>query len=51
MSGAVLGVAGVTRADSQGNLARAAFNIHMEGDRFSASGGEVTDVITLPTGF
>ena len=50
-SGAVLGVAGVTRADSQGNLARAAFNIHMEGDRFSASGGEITDVITLPTGF
>lgn len=46
--GAVVGVAGVTRADSQGNLTRAAFNIHMEGDRFSASGGEITDVITLP---
>ena len=49
--GAVLGVAGVTRADSSGNLARAAYNIHMEGDRFSASGGEITDVITLPAGF
>jgi hypothetical protein len=46
--GAVVGVAGVTRADNQGNLTRAAFNIHMEGDRFSASGGEITDVITLP---
>lgn len=46
--GAVVGVAGVTRADNQGNLTRAAFNIHMEGDRFSASGGEVTDVIRLP---
>lgn len=50
-SGAVLGVAGVTRADRSGNLARAAYNIHMEGDRFSASGGEITDVITLPAGF
>ncbi|MBX3026265.1 hypothetical protein KF840_15250 [bacterium] len=49
--GAVLGVAGVTRADSSGNLARAAYNIHMEGDRFSASGGEITDVITIPAGF
>jgi hypothetical protein len=49
--GAVLGVVGVTRADYQGNLAREAFNIHMEGDRFSASGGEITDKITLPAGF
>ena len=46
--GAVVGVAGVTRADSSGNLTRAAFHVHMEGDRFSASGGEITDVITLP---
>ena len=35
--GAVIGVAGVTRADAQGNLARTALNIHMEGDRFSGS--------------
>lgn len=49
--GAVLGVAGVTRADAQGNLARVALNIHMEGDRFSASGGEVIDTITLPDTF
>lgn len=47
-AGAVLGVAGVTRADSSGNLTRAALNIHMEGDRFTASGGEVIDKITLP---
>ncbi len=46
--GAVLGVAGVTRADRSGQLARAALNIHMEGDRFSASGGEIVDVITIP---
>jgi hypothetical protein len=46
--GAVLGVAGVTRADSQGNLTRAALNIHMEGDRFTASGGAVVDKVTLP---
>jgi len=46
--GAVLGVAGVTRADSQGNLTRAALNIHMEGDRFTASGGEVVDKVTIP---
>jgi hypothetical protein len=45
--GAVIGVAGVTRADAQGNLTRAALNIHMEGDRFSGSGGEVIDRITL----
>lgn len=46
--GSVLGVAGVTRADSNGTLTRAALNIHMEGDRFSASGGEIVDVITIP---
>ena len=48
MTAAVIGVAGVTRADAQGNLTRAALNIHMEGDRFSASDGEVIDRITLP---
>ena len=47
----VLGVAGVTRANAQGDLTRSALNIHMEGDRFSASGGEVIDVITLPDTF
>jgi hypothetical protein len=45
--GAVIGVAGVTRADAQGNLARVLLNLHMERDRFSASGGEVVDKITL----
>lgn len=45
--GAVIGVAGTTRADAQGNLARVLVNIHMERDRFSASGGEVIDRITL----
>ena len=49
--GGVLGVAGVTRANAQGDLTRSALNIHMEGDRFSASGGEVIDVITLPDTF
>jgi len=48
--GGVLGVVGVTRADANGNLARVAFNLHMEGDRFTASGGEVVDTITLPVG-
>lgn len=46
--GAVIGVAGVTRADANGNLTRVALNIHMEGDRFSGSNGEIVDVITLP---
>lgn len=50
-AGAVLGVAGVTRANAQGNLARTALNIHMEGDRFSASGGAVIDTVTLPDTF
>jgi hypothetical protein len=44
----VIGVAGVTRADAQGNLTRTALNLHMEGDRFSASGGEVVDIVRLP---
>ena len=46
--GAVIGVAGVTRADAVGNLARVALNIHMEGDRFTGSGGTVIDKVTLP---
>jgi hypothetical protein len=45
--GAVIGVAGVTRADAQGNLTRTLYNLHMERDRFSASGGTVIDKITL----
>jgi hypothetical protein len=48
-NGGVLGVAGVTRADANGNLARVALNIHMEGDRFTASGGTVVDKVTLPS--
>jgi hypothetical protein len=48
VQGAVLGVLGTTRADSQGNLARVADNIHMEGDRFTGTNGQgFTDVITL----
>jgi hypothetical protein len=48
VSGAVLGVLGTTRADSQGNLARVLDNIHMEGDRFTGTNGQgFTDVITL----
>lgn len=45
--GAVIGVAGVTRADSSGNLTRDALNIHMEGDRFTATGGDIVDVVRL----
>ncbi len=46
--GAVIGVAGVTRANRFGELARVAFNIHMEGDRFTGSDGTVIDKVTLP---
>jgi len=46
-AGGVLGVAGVTRANANGNLARVALNIHVEGDRFTGSGGKI-DKITLP---
>jgi hypothetical protein len=48
VDGAVLGVAGVTRADAQGNTTRVALNIHMEGDRFTGSGGTVVDKVTIP---
>jgi len=44
---AVIGVAGVTRANADGDLARVAVNLHMEGDRFTGSGGTVIDTITL----
>jgi hypothetical protein len=46
-AGGVLGVVGVTRANAHGNLARVALNIHVEGDRFTGSGGKI-DKITLP---
>jgi hypothetical protein len=48
VDGAVLGVAGVTRADAEGNTTRVALNLHMEGDRFTGSGGTVVDQITIP---
>src|SRR5690606_25854476 len=48
-SGAVIGIAGVTRADASGNVTRTALNIHMEGDRFTASGGEIVDRVTIPS--
>jgi len=48
VTGGILGVAGVTRANSAGALTRTAVNLHMEGDRFSGSGGTVVDKITLP---
>jgi hypothetical protein len=46
--GAVLGVVGVTRANNAGAATRTALNIHMEGDHFSATFGEIIDVVTLP---
>jgi hypothetical protein len=45
--GGVIGVAGVTRADADSRLTRAAFNIHTQGDRLSASEGEVIDRVIL----
>ncbi len=46
-AGGVLGVAGILRSDSDGTQARTLMNIHMEGDRWSESGGEVVDRIIL----
>lgn len=51
VEGGVLGVAGVTRADARGNLARVALNIHMEGDQVSRLVRPTVDVITLPDTF
>ncbi|MGD9762863.1 MAG: hypothetical protein AB7V27_04025 [Candidatus Binatia bacterium] len=51
VNGGVLGVAGVTRADSSRNLARTLLNIHMEGDRFTGSGEAVVDKWTIPAFF
>ena len=45
--GAVIGVAGELRADNRSRLTRTALNLHTEGDRLSATLGEVVDIITL----
>jgi hypothetical protein len=45
--GGVLGVAGIVRADSNGVMARTLMNIHMIGDKWSATGGQITDRIIL----
>lgn len=47
-NGGVIGIADVLRVDDSSNLARAAFNLHVEGDRFSATNGQVVDQIILP---
>jgi len=47
-SGGLLGVAGVTHADANGLVARTALNIHIEGDRFTDTNGDVIDEIVLP---
>jgi hypothetical protein len=48
-AGGVLGVAGVTRADASGNLARVELNLFVEGDRFTTTGK--IDKITVSAGF
>jgi len=45
--GGLLGVAGILRADSDGVVARTLMNIHMVGDKWSASGGEIVDRVIL----
>jgi len=45
--GGVIGVAGIVRADSTSTQARTLMNIHMEGDRWSSTGGEVVDRVIL----
>ncbi len=45
--GGVIGVAGIVRSDSMGTQARTLMNIHMEGDRWSSSGGEIVDRVIL----
>jgi hypothetical protein len=47
LDGGLIGIAGVVRADEDSNRARTALNLHIEGDRFSATGGEVVDQIIL----
>jgi len=46
--GGLIGVAGVLRTDRDQNETRVALNIHVEGDRFSATEGAVVDEIILP---
>jgi len=45
--GGVLGVAEIVRSDSVGTEARTLMNIHMEGDHWSSSGGEIVDRVIL----
>ena len=45
--GGVIGVAGVVRADRDGQIARTLHNIHIEGDRFTATDGAVVDKVIL----
>lgn len=46
VAGGVIGVAGVLRADRDGQIARTLLNLHIEGDLFSATGRE--DRVILP---
>ena len=46
-NGAVIGVIGVLRADAQSRLTRVLLNTFNEGDRLTATEGEIVDVITL----
>ena len=43
----VIGVQGEVRADRDQNVARTLNNLHYEGDRFTASGGSLTDEIIM----
>lgn len=47
LDGGVIGVAGVVRADRDGQIARTLHNIHIEGDRFTATDGAVVDQVIL----
>jgi hypothetical protein len=46
--GAVIGVAGVLRADNTSRVTRSAVNLHMVGDHLSGTEGAIVDMITLP---
>jgi hypothetical protein len=46
--GSLLGVHGTLRADRDGQIARTLQNIFIEGDRFSATDGQIVDQIVLP---
>jgi hypothetical protein len=47
-NGAVVGVAEEIHTDASARVARAAFNIHTEGDRFFGPGGDQFDRMVLP---